>query len=227
MTQSSYPSKAHNAIVDYTNNFHADPSAIDELVQKYGINRITPDLVPDNIKQIYIDQADESLNPWYQNEKTIGSAKVGNQVGQNEVDYQNTIDTLNQGLKDSTSQLSRDSASKGSFGSSAWQEQQNSLASKYNNNANRAYNNAAGNLQNYGLANETTYGVEMPTSNIQQYQVNGGVGASTGQSARYNPFGIQNSLGVNKQYAANNLATDYLGSRIKNPNAPSAISSIK
>lgn len=227
MITSTYPSKTHNAIADYISNFHADPSSIDELTTKYGIGRITPDMVPDNIKQIYINQADETLNPWYQNEKAIGSAKLGTQVSQNEADYQNAVDKLNQGLTEDTAALADKEGQNGTWGSSARAERQNSLANKYNNNYNSAYSNAWGALQNQGLANEQQYGVAMPDSSLKRYQVSGNQGVTNGVTARYNPFGIQSSLGVNKQYAANNLATDYLSSKLKNPNAPSAISSIK
>lgn len=179
---------------------------------------ITPEMIPDSIRKIYETQADEQLNPWYKNEQTIGSAKLGNQVEQNQADYQNTIDQLNQGLKDSTTALADKSGAEGTWNNTATQERQKSLAANYQNKYQSAYNQASGNLQNAGLSNETNYGVAMPTSNIQQYQVSPtGQASVTGTTAKYNPFGIQNQLGINKQSASQNMANDYLGARIKNP----------
>lgn len=212
------PSKTHNAIAELMAAHNSPDEVIKSITDKYGIEKTTPDMIPDSIRQIYETQANEQLNPWYANEQTKGTAKIGNEVGQTQTDYQNTIDQLNQGLQSDTQKLNANEASSGTWASGARAERANSLANMYNNKYKTAYDTASGNLQNYGLANESNYGVQMPSSNITQYQANNGVGTATSNVAKYNPFGIKNTLDTNRSYAANTLGTDYLQARIKNPN---------
>jgi hypothetical protein len=219
MTTSSYPSKYHSAIAELTAAHNSPDDVINSITSKYGIDKVTPDMIPDSIRDIYKNQADQQLNPWYKNEQSIGAAKVGNQVEQTQADYQNTIDQLNNGLQTDTKALADKEGNNGTWGSSARQERMNSLANQYNNKYQSAYNNANGNLQNYGLSNEVNYGGQMPTANINQYKVNPvGQASQTNNFAKYNPFGIQNQLDYNKNSAAQELGTNQLAARIKNPN---------
>lgn len=206
------------AINEHIKMMTGDPAAYDAWAKTQGTKKITPDLIPDSVRQIYVNQAKDQLHPWFQNETNYGKAGLENTMGQNQADYQNTVDQLNQGLSDATSELSNSSASKGSFGSTAYQERQKSLANQYNNKFSGAYNNANANAQNALLKNEYVYGDTGNQPNLTQYGVNQTGSFATGQTAKYNPFGGQGTLNVGMQSTANQLAGDYLGARIKNPN---------
>ena len=180
-----------------------------------------PDMIPDSIRQIYMKQAEDQLHPWFQNETNYGAKSVGNATGQNEADYQNTIDSLNQGLEFDTNKLNTSEGANGTWASGARAERLNSLANQYQNKYTGAYNSANANAQNALTIGEYKYGKDLALANqpkFSQYNVNQTGQVSQGQQARYNPFGGQGTLNVGMQSAANTMAGDYLGARIKNPN---------
>jgi len=208
----------HPGINEHIQMMTGDPTAYRQWAQTTGNEPITPDMIPDSIRQIYVNQAKDQLNPWFQNETNYGKAGIENALGQTQADYQNTIDQLNQGLTDEQRNLTNKSASQGAFGSTAYQENQKSLANQYNNKFGSAYNAASGNAQNALLKNEYTYGNTGVQPGITQYGVNQTGQVSAGQQAKYNPFGGQGTLNVGAKEAANVMGADYLSSRLKNPN---------
>ena len=220
MATSTYQSPTHAAISAYNlNPDKLDNTALDALVKANNGKEITPEMIPDSIRNIYINQANDQLHPWFQNETNYGQAKLNNATGQNESNYQNTIDQLNQGLKTDTIKLGANEASQGTWASGARAERANSLASQYNDKYNGAYNQASGNAANTLTANEYNYGNTGNQPNIAKYQTNPlGQVSQTGQIAKYNPFGGQGTLNVGAGMEANNLANNYIGARIKNPN---------
>lgn len=145
------------------------------------------------------------VNPFYQTHKDlrdsvmktygeqVAEGNKGLQTGSNFLknDYQNSIDQLNLGLKDATSQLSNSSASKGSFGSTAWQEQQNSLANKYNLQSANQFDTSKYKSDTLGLKYQPDLGqdVQSMTPQFGNYQSSPTGQVSQGsQSYRYNPF---------------------------------------
>jgi hypothetical protein len=212
--------------IDPTINEHiqmmaGDPTAYDAWAKTQGTRVITPEMIPDSIRKIYEEQATEQLHPWFQNETNLGKTSTANAMGQNEADYQNTVDQLNQGLQSDTETLNNKEGMSGTWGSSARAERLASLANQYQNKYQGAYNSANANVQNNLMNAEYKYGTDMALNNqpkFSQYNVSPTAQVSQGQTARYNPFGGQGTLNVGAQNSAINLAGDYLGARIKNPN---------
>lgn len=176
-----------------------DPKAKFDGIQSYSnpLFKTQQDL-NDEISRVYGEQL----------EKTQKGAQAGSEY--QTADYQNTIDQLNQGLSDSTAELSNSSASKGSFGSTAFQERQKSLANQYNNKFKSAFDTSAYKATTQGLENQAALGYNQYNPSFAKSQANA-VGNSittgtTGQNYRYNPFnqavgGIQ----ANKNYSLNKL----------------------
>jgi hypothetical protein len=168
-----------NSSIDPKINEHiqmmtGDPTAYREWANKTGAKPITPDLIPDSIRQIYVNQAKEQLHPWFQNETNYGAKGVGNAMEQNQADYQNTIDQLNQGLETDTNKLNQTEGSSGTWASGARAERLASLANQYQNKYQGAYNSANANVQNALTSNEYKYGTDLvngqPTQSLYYFE---------------------------------------------------------
>lgn len=198
-----------------------DPIAYQTWAKSQGIKTITPDFIPEDIQKIYANQGEEALNPWYQNELAVGKAGVAAQTGSTMQDYQRTIEDLNRGLTEDTATLADTEGQKGTWGSSAREERSNSLNAKYGSKFNQAFTDTSSNLGNIMRQAEYKYGAETPgleSTSISQY------GAGQGQAVqnplaqyRYNPFGGQGTLNVQKKSLGSQLGGDYLRARIKSP----------
>jgi len=198
-----------------------DPNAYRAWAQTQGIKPITPDFIPQDIQKIYAGQGEEALNPWYQNELAVGKAGVAADTGNTMQDYQRTIEDLNRGLIEDTATLADTEGQKGTWGSSAREERSNSLNAKYGSKFNEAFTNTSSNLGNIMRQAEYKYGAETPgldSTSISQYGPNNGQ-ASVNPLAqyRYNPFGGQGTLNVQKKSLGSQLGGDYLKARIKSP----------
>jgi len=126
----------------------------------------------------------EEIKRIYGEQLGAGQKGVASETDYAQKDYQTTIDQLNQGLMDSTSELSNSSASKGSFGSTAYEERKKSLTNQYNNKFGSAYDTASRNADVSGMRNQTQLGYNTTNPTFQKFNTQG----STGQSYRYNPF---------------------------------------
>ena len=198
-----------------------DPTAYQTWAKSQGIKPITPDFIPADIQKIYSQQGEAALNPWYQNELAAGKAGVANNTDNTLLNYQQTIQDLNQGLGEDTATLADTEGQKGTWGSSARAERSNSLNAKYNSKFNQAYNATSNALNDTLMQSEYKYGQETPginTTSISQYNaVNGGAVANPLSQYRYNPFGGQGTLNVQKKAYGAQLGGDYLKARIKSP----------
>jgi hypothetical protein len=198
-----------------------DPTAYRAWAQTQGIKAITPDFIPEDIQKIYANQGEAALNPWYQNELAVGKAGVTSDTDKTLTDYQRTIEDLNRGLGEDTATLSDTEGQKGTWGSSAREERSNSLNAKYGSKFNEAFSNASNAIGNTFRQGEYKYGGETPgltSTSIAEY------GAANGQATqnpfaeyRYNPFGGQGTLNVQKKAYGAQLGGDYLKARIKSP----------
>ena len=212
----------HPAIAAQETAMSEGDAAYNAFVSRTGAKRITPEMVPDSIKQIYLKQATAQLNPWFSNETAYGKKNIDQTLADEQAGYQNTIDSLNQGLQSDTQKLTNDSASSGAIRSTAYNDMRNSLASQYTNKYKSAYDRSNSNINSNLTKNEYQYGQVAQTPSLTQYgadvQNNNITSKSLGVSNRYNPFGGQGLLNVNMKNSANNMASDFLQSKIKNPN---------
>lgn len=221
MTQSSTPTSIDPKINEHIQMMHSDPNAYQTWAKSQGIKPITPDFIPQDVQKIYQGQADEALNPWYQNELAVGKAGIEAETGKTATDYQRTIEDLNRGLQEDTATLADTEGQKGTWGSSARADRESSLNAKYGSKFNEAYSNAADTLGQTMRQGEYKYGAETPGLNsteLAQYNASGGKATANPLAQyRYNPFGGQGTLNVQKKSLANTLGGDYLQARIKSP----------
>jgi len=221
MTQSSIPTSIDPKINEHIQMMQKDPTAYRQWASGQGIKPITPDFIPEDVQKIYAGQGEEALNPWYQNELAVGKAGVASDTGKALQDYQQTVEDLNRGLQQDAATLADTEGQKGTWGSSARAERENSLNAKYNSLLGQAYSNTANSLSNTLRQGEYKYGTETPgleSTMIRPYTASGsGVTANNMSMYRYNPFGGQGTLNVQKKSYGNLLGGDYLKARIKSP----------
>jgi F0F1-type ATP synthase membrane subunit b/b' len=138
---------------------------------------------PENLAKS-VGQRQDLINKYFQEQTDSANKEAQSDTEFGMKDYQNTINQLNQGLTDSTRELSNSSASKGAFGSTAYQENQKSLANQYNNKFTSAYDTASRNADTQGMKDQKQLGMSFATPTYNKYNTQG----TTGQSYKYNPF---------------------------------------
>lgn len=130
----------------------------------------------DEISRVYGEQLDAT-------KQKADTTTMGNVA-----DYLNTIESLNQSLKEDTDTLNDKEGMSGTWGSSARSERMNSLGSKYNTKYNTAYNTASTQAGLNGVNNQSQLGTNFYNPGVNKYQVNNGQVGQVGQTYKYNPF---------------------------------------
>ena len=130
-------------------------------------------------------------------------------------DYQNTVDSLNQGLQSDTQKLTNDSASSGAIRSTAYNDMRNSLASQYTNKYKAAYDKASQSANTTGNASQEQLGYSAPTPTYEEYGANvSGNNITpnlTGNNYKYNPFNqMSGSIQRDRTFQIKNLSAKNL-----------------
>ena len=179
-----------------------DPSQPSQPIQFSGD-------VPQELINAFVEDARKINEDYFTQEKSLEQAKLNNTTEQTAKSYQNTVDSLNQGLRSDTQTLNAKEASSGTWASGARAERANSLASQYTNKYKSAYDNSSSALNSGLRSGEEQLGGGIDTPSINQYSANLSGNDITptqiGQS-RYNPFG-----GVGKINSRQNSSAQTLG----------------
>jgi len=165
--------------------------------------------IPQELISAFEEDARKINEDYFTQERSLEQSKLNNTTEQTAKSYQNTIDSLNQGLQSDTQKLTNDSASSGAIRSTAYNDMRNSLASQYTNKYKSAYDNSRSSLNSSLMSGEEQLGGGINTPTINQYSANLSGNDITptqiGQS-RYNPFG-----GVGKINTRQNSSAQTLG----------------
>jgi hypothetical protein len=158
--------------------------------------------------QTYNTRRDALLN-YYKEQEDATKKKADTNAMADESQYQNTIDSLNNGLKEDMSTFVDNEANKGTWGTSAREERQNSLANKYNEKYTSAYDQTTKNMGLDSVANQQTLGNNFYSPTVNKYQANtNGLSSQVGDSYRYNPFAQKSgSIAGNRAYSLAGLSS--------------------
>jgi hypothetical protein len=158
--------------------------------------------------QTYNDRRDALLN-YYKEQEDSTKKKADTNSMADEASYQNTVNTLNQGLGEDTATLADTEGQKGTWGSSARAERQNSLANKYNEKYTTAYDTATKNMGLDSVANQEKLGSNFYSPTVNKYQAGiNGLSSQVGDSYRYNPFAQKSgSIAGSRAYSLAGLSS--------------------
>lgn len=180
----------------------------DFMRQLMSDSRFQDPTTNNNMISAYLQREDALKN--YYGEQTTGEQKKSNSNADfSGVDYQNTIDKLNQNLTEDTNTLNDKEGQNGTFGSSARSERMSSLAGKYNNSYQDAYNKAVNQAEVSGVNSQHLLGADgFNKPSFTQYGVNPTGKTTMGQSYKYNPFSQKSgSIAANQAYSLKALST--------------------
>lgn len=169
---------------------------------------------PDQLAK-YENIVAKEVDPYYQDRAAFDTATYGQDVGDTESDYRQTIDELISSLGQDVDTQNANEGSAGTWASSARQERLNSLQNKYNQKLASAREGAQSALNKMNINRQYNYGVGSTNSNpLLRYTASiaqTGTPQISTTSSQYNPFSmVGKGVMPTQQYATKKAKTNEL-----------------